>query len=103
MKLVVPQDARPVDVIERLNQHTPKYLYEQNVRDLVRSLYPGVWDGRVIYVTIKSRVFYLDDKHCAICLDEGETWTRLACGHEFHHTCIHRWHSVKHNCPLCRS
>lgn len=43
---------------------------------------------------------------CAICLDsfeEGETISKLNCGHEFKSPCILEWLKKNPRCPLCNS
>ncbi|KAI3417661.1 RING-type domain-containing protein, partial [Psidium guajava] len=43
---------------------------------------------------------------CSICLEEMKALNvevaRMPCRHVFHHTCISRWLSTSHLCPLCR-
>merc|ERR1719188_654201 len=41
---------------------------------------------------------------CAVCFcdfTEGETVTRLPCGHQFHCGCIRPWLQRTQRCPLC--
>jgi len=48
------------------------------------------------------------DLVCSVCqhhdLEDGEEapWRRLACGHEFHQTCVDHWFSQSVFCPVCR-
>jgi Ring finger domain len=45
-----------------------------------------------------------EEPHCSICLgeyEEGETLTKLSCGHLFHEECISSWCSNHTRCPLC--
>merc|ERR1719193_952911 len=42
--------------------------------------------------------------NCAVCLcdfNDGETVTRLPCGHRFHHSCVQAWLRRSNRCPLC--
>lgn len=43
---------------------------------------------------------------CSICLDEVKTDHKAVitpCMHEYHHTCIAKWLTMKQECPLCKS
>ncbi|KAH7620337.1 putative E3 ubiquitin-protein ligase IE61 [Nannochloris sp. 'desiccata'] len=43
---------------------------------------------------------------CSICLDEVKTHHKAVitpCMHEYHHTCISKWLTMKQECPLCKS
>lgn len=43
---------------------------------------------------------------CSICLDEVSTHDKAVttpCMHEYHHTCISKWLTMKQECPLCKS
>ena len=43
---------------------------------------------------------------CSICLDEISTHDKAVttpCMHEYHHTCISKWLTMKQECPLCKS
>jgi len=45
---------------------------------------------------------------CDICcddsgIDEGMEWSKLLCGHSFHHLCIHQWFAKHTSCPMCRA
>lgn len=40
---------------------------------------------------------------CAICLASNkDPFTKLTCGHCFHHACIVKWLKVSTTCPICR-
>ena len=39
---------------------------------------------------------------CTICLKEGFKGVKLACGHEFHRSCIKKHFSYNPSCPNCR-
>ena len=46
-----------------------------------------------------------NDNICHICLTDfmlRDKVTVLPCSHRFHASCIERWFTVKHMCPLCR-
>jgi len=43
---------------------------------------------------------------CSVCLDEVKTYHKAVitpCMHEYHHTCISKWLTMKQECPLCKS
>lgn len=45
------------------------------------------------------------EEECPICLEgiKGiDQKTRLACSHEYHTKCIHRWLDQNSTCPICR-
>ncbi len=44
------------------------------------------------------------DFHCAVCLApcEAAKGCELACGHDFHRSCITPWLAKHASCPLCR-
>lgn len=46
------------------------------------------------------------DEECVICLsrdaDDGVPWRRLACGHQFHESCLLEWLGKARRCPVCR-
>lgn len=47
-----------------------------------------------------------DDTTCAICMEEGGSFHKLPCGHEFHSSCAIEWFrkpSSKGKCPICRA
>ena len=41
---------------------------------------------------------------CVVCLNQSvhKPVRRLACGHEFHASCLRKWMSHDPSCPLCR-
>ncbi|KAL3770132.1 LOW QUALITY PROTEIN: hypothetical protein ACHAW5_009673 [Stephanodiscus triporus] len=47
-----------------------------------------------------------DDHVCSICLDgfsRGGDRVTLLCSHRFHTSCVNRWLSSQHSCPVCRT
>ncbi|KAM7509584.1 hypothetical protein LguiA_020037 [Lonicera macranthoides] len=44
---------------------------------------------------------------CTICMDGFQSSNgigkQVPCAHVYHHTCIVKWLSLHHSCPLCRS
>ncbi|KAL6993767.1 RING-type E3 ubiquitin transferase [Sarracenia purpurea var. burkii] len=43
---------------------------------------------------------------CCICQDDyvdGDEFTKLDCGHEFHFNCIKQWLMRKNTCPICKT
>ncbi|KAM7527900.1 hypothetical protein LguiB_031310 [Lonicera macranthoides] len=44
---------------------------------------------------------------CTICMDGLQSSNgigkQVPCGHVYHPTCITKWLSLQHSCPLCRS
>ena len=48
----------------------------------------------------------MSDDLCSICLnnlDDEQTYTLEACGHQFHTKCIINWFRNSSTCPCCRN
>lgn len=66
---------------------------------LIESYHPNPAAPRVYNSTRR-------EQECVICMQGysmGSIVTKLACSHDFHGLCIHKWSQVNHLCPLCRS
>ena len=100
MLVLIPSHIEPIEAVKRLNALKLKYFYPQTITDALKSIYPNMWCATECYIQVKDKKFILDERHCAICLSQGEPWMTLSCGHQFHRQCMNRW---KVNCPLCRA
>ena len=88
-----------------------KLLHMGASGDLIKDLYEEFMKHYYIKLILKiQQTFENDDnmnnqKECTICLKEfenGNSVTKLKCGHTFCTECIEKWFEESITCPYCR-
>ena len=97
------------DIIDQLYPDPDKMTYEQllQLEENVGSVSKGLTNkqiSKIPKVIYNSNKFKKDDNKCVVCQYEfknGETITKLTCGHIFHSECVNTWLSKNKVCPMC--
>lgn len=86
------------DENDELNENESDERNEQQSSNSIRILIDNTYK--------KESMDTINISSCAICLEyfqEGDTISKLNCGHEFKYECIKKWLKKDIRCPLCNS